>query len=101
MIPVKHIAPKILKIMAVNYCGCHIARRLGWAAPAYHEKEGGTPHPGVRKHSLQYDGRPDERFWLRVWTWNLGSLCGNGGDVCGELRRGMIDLCNQQVRWRR
>ena len=34
---------------------------------------------------LQYDGRPDERFGLRVGTWNLGSLSGKG-EVCEELR---------------
>ena len=62
--------------MAVNYCGHQLARRLGWAAPAYHKKEGAIPHPGACKFSLQYDGRPDGRFGVRVWTQNLGSLSG-------------------------
>ena len=39
MLPVKHLAQKILKIMAVNYCGRHLARRLGWAAPAYNKEK--------------------------------------------------------------
>ena len=47
MHPEKHQAPKILKIMAVNYCGCQLDRWLGWAAPAYHKNEGATPHPGA------------------------------------------------------
>ena len=53
MLPVKHLAPKILKIMAVNYCGRQQAKRLGWAAPAYSKKEGATPHHGACKFSLQ------------------------------------------------
>ena len=64
--------------MAVNYCGRQLARRLAWAAPAYHENEGTTPHPGACKFSLQYDLRPDGRLGLLDWTWNLGSLSGNG-----------------------
>ena len=73
--PVKHLAPKIL--MAVHYCGRQLARRIGWAAPAFHKKEGASTYPGVCKHSLQYDGRPDERFG----TWNSGSLGGKGGEM--------------------
>ena len=59
-------------------------------APAYHKKEDATPHPGALWRSLQYDGRPDGRFMVRVQTWNFGSLSGNGGEVCKELR--MIDV---------
>ena len=54
MLPIKHIASKILTV--VNYCGRQLARRLGWAAPAYHKKECATPHPGAWNNSLQYDG---------------------------------------------
>ena len=36
MLPVRRLAPKIVKVMAVYYCGCQLARRLEWAAPAYH-----------------------------------------------------------------
>ena len=46
--------------------------------PAYHRKEGATPHPGASKFSLQYDGRLEERVGVRVVTWNLGSLSGKG-----------------------
>ena len=59
--PVKYLAPKIL--MAVDYCGCQLAGRLGWAAPAYHKKEGATPHSGACKLSLQHDGRPMGAGW--------------------------------------
>ena len=53
MLPVKRLASKVF--MAVNYCGRQLARWLGWAAPAYHKKEGAAPHPGACRHSLQYD----------------------------------------------
>ena len=43
--------------------------------------------------SMQYDGRPDGRIGVRVGMWNLGSLSGNGGEVCEELRKRMIDVC--------
>ena len=79
MIPVRHLAPKILKIMAVNYCGCQLDGRLTWVAPAYHKNEGATPHPGACMFGLQYDGLPDERFELQVETWNFGNLYGNIG----------------------
>ena len=55
--------------------------RFGWAAPAYHKKEGAAPHPGVCKFSLLYDGRPDESFGVWVGTWNIGSLSGKGGGL--------------------
>ena len=71
-------------------------------ALAYHKMEGATPHPGVCKHSLQYDGRPDERIGVLVGTWNLGNLRGKLGEDCEELRKRMIDVCClQEVRWRR
>ena len=47
ILPEKHLAPKIPKIMAVNYCGRQLARRLGMATPAYHKKLGATSHPGA------------------------------------------------------
>ena len=47
MLPVKHLAPKILNIMAVNYCGRQLDCWLTWAAPVYHKKEGVVPHPGA------------------------------------------------------
>ena len=40
-------------------------------------------------------------FGVRVGTWNLGSLIGNGGTVCEELGKMMIDVCClQEMRWR-
>ena len=85
---------KILKIMAVNYCGLRQARRLGWAAPACHKNVGAILHHGVCKFSLQYDVRPDGRFGVRVGTWNSEW---KGRDVCEELRKRMIDVCCLQV----
>ena len=52
MLPVRHLAPTILKIMVVNYCGRQPARWLGWAAPAYHKTGCSTLHPGTHMHSL-------------------------------------------------
>ena len=87
--------------MTFNYCDNHLARMLGWSAPAYHKKDGATPHPGACKFSLQYDWRSDECFGVRFWVWNLGSLSGKGGEVCEELRKRMIDVCClPEVRWR-
>ena len=73
--PCRHLAPRILQILAVNYCACQLARRLGWVVPAYHEEGGATLHPGMWRSNLQYDGRPDG---VRVGTWNLGSPSGKG-----------------------
>ena len=96
MLPVKHLAPKI--IMAVNYYGRQLDSRF--LAPAYCKKEGATLHTEAHKCSLQYDGRPDGHFGMQVWTWNLGSLSGQKGEVCEELRNKMNDVCCLQVRWR-
>ena len=90
--PCKNQAAKILKIMAVNYCGRQVAQRLGRAAPAYHIREGVTPHSGACKLSLLYDKRPGERVGVRVWMRNLGSLSGKGGEACEELRKKMVDV---------
>ena len=74
---------------------------LGWAALAFHEKEGATPHPGACKHSFLYDGRPDWRFGVQVGMWNLGRLSQKGGKVCEELRKRMNHVCClQEVRWK-
>ena len=74
MLPVKHLAQKIIKIMAVNYCGRQLAQWLWRAAPAFHKKEGAAPHHVACKFSLQYDERPDVRFGM----WNVDSLSGKG-----------------------
>ena len=52
LLPMKHLTPRILKIMEDNYYWCQLARRLGWVVPACHKKDGATPHPGVCKFSL-------------------------------------------------
>ena len=50
--PLSGAAQKIPKIMAVNYSGHQLTRRLGCAAPAYHKNEGVTPQPGACKCGL-------------------------------------------------
>ena len=98
MLPVRHPAPKI--IMVVNDC-LHQLARMFWVAPAYHEKEGATPHPGACWHSLQYDKRTDGCFRVRVGMLNLCSLSGKGGEVCEELIKRMIYVCYlQEEKWR-
>ena len=100
MFPVEHLASKIL--IAVNYCGRQLARRLGWEAPAYHKKEGATLHPGACRYSLLCDRWPDWRFGLQVGTWKIGCLSGRGVEVCEELRKRMVDVCCLQevsLRW--
>ena len=70
-------------------------------APAYHKIEGVSLHSEVCAHSLQYDGKCDGRFVVRVWMCNLGCLSGKGGEVCEELGKRMIDVCCfQEEKWR-
>ena len=89
-------------MMVATKHGHQRAQRLGWAALACHKQEGATPDPGPRKHCLQNDGKPDERFGVRVGTWNIGSMSGRGTEVCEELRERRMDVCClQEVRWRR
>ena len=64
MLPVMHLAQGIL--MVINYCGCQISRKLGWAAHACHEKDGATPYSGLCRFNLQYDGRPYGRIVVRL-----------------------------------
>ena len=94
MLPVWHLAPKI---MAVNHCGRQLVRR--WAAPAYHDKEGATPHTVACTFSLQYEEKPGVHFGVRFVTWYLGSVSEDGGEVCEELTRRMIDVCVVCRRW--
>ena len=51
-----------------SYCGRRLARRFGWAAPAYHKKEDANPYPRACRFSLHCDLRPDERLMAQVWT---------------------------------
>ena len=83
---------KILMMAATKY-GHQPGQRLGWAALAYHKQEDANPDPGPRKHCLQNDGKPDERFGVRVGTWNIGSMSGRGTEVCEELRKRRMDVC--------
>ena len=75
--------------------------KVVWAALTYHKQEGAAPDPGPRKHCLQDDGKPDERFGVRMGTWNIGSMSGRGTEVCEELRKTRMDVCSlQEVGWR-
>ena len=89
MLPVKHLAPKT-NLMTEGYCGCQIAQRLGWVAPAYLKKV----QPPIWRGQ-----RPDWWPTVRVWTWNIGSLSETGED-CEELKKRMIDVHCLEVRWR-
>ena len=66
---------------------------------AYLIKEVAMPHPGAHKHSVQYDGKPDWRFGVRVGTWNMSRYSGMAREICEELRKRMIGVhCLQEVR---
>ena len=52
-------------LMVVDYYWCQLAQWLGLDVPDYRKKEGATPLLGMRKQSLQYDGRPD---WGEGWN---------------------------------
>ena len=78
-------------MMAATKHGHQPAQRPGWAALAYHKQEGAILDPGLCKHCLQNNGKPDERFGVRVGTWNIGS--GSGTEVCEELRKRRMDVC--------
>ena len=89
-------------MMATTKYGHQPAQRLGWAAPAYHKKDGANNHSGPRRHYLHYDGlKPDTRFGVRVGSLNVGSMRGKGVEICEELRKRRVDVCCvQEVRWR-
>ena len=70
-------------------------QRLGCTTLAYHKQEGAAPDPGLRKHCLQNGGKPDERFGVRVGTWNIGSMSGRGTELCEELRKRRMDICKK------
>ena len=88
-------------MMAATKHGLQPSQGLGWPALGYHKQEGATPQPGLRKHCFRNDGKPDERFGVRVGTWIIGSMSGRGTEVCEELRKRRLDLCClQEIRWR-
>ena len=64
------------------------------------QKKAAAPDPGLCKHSLQNDGKPDECLGERVGAWNVGSMNGKGVKVCEELRKRRIVMCCLQVMWR-
>ena len=42
-----------------------------------------------------------EKLEFRLGTWNIGSLCCRGVEVCETLRKRRVDVCCiQEVRWR-
>ena len=101
MLPVKTTCSNTIFMMETTKHGHQPARRLGWAAYAYHKQEGASPDPGPCKHCLQNDGKPDERFGVRLGPWYIGSMSGRATEVCEELRkRGMDVCCLQEVWWR-
>ena len=61
-----------------------LAKRFGWAAPAYHKKEGATTNPEVRKNYCRMtEGLKDV---LGCGLEHLGSLSGKGEKVSQELK---------------
>ena len=92
---------RFLVLMIAIKHGHQPAQMLGWAALACHKQKDAAPDPGLHKHCLQNEGRPDERLWVRAGTWNVGSMSGRGTEVCEELRKRRMDVCClQEVRWR-
>ena len=92
MLPVEHLAPKILKIMDVNDCGRHLPtierkvqpRMLVGASLACSMT--GSLMSGVMGVGRDVEYRGSE--WKK-------------GDVCEEYGKRMIDACSlQEVRWR-
>ena len=87
--------------MVATTHGHQPAQRLGWAAPAYLKKESANPHSGSCMSNTQNDGKPDRWLGVRLGSWNVGSICGRGTEVCEELRERKVDVCClQEVRWR-
>ena len=42
-----------------------------------------------------------QKFEVRFGSWNVGSFCGRGTEVCEQLRKREVDMCcPQEVRWR-
>ena len=38
---------------------------------------------------------------IRLGSWNVGSFCGRGVEVCEGLRKRKVDVCGlQEVRWK-
>ena len=42
-----------------------------------------------------------QKFEVRFGSWNVGSFCGRGTEVCDQLRTREVDMCYlQKIRWR-
>ena len=53
--------------------------------------------PGVKIHKEKVE----KKIGVRSGSWNVGSICGRGTEVCEELRKRKVDVCFlQEVRWR-
>ena len=71
------------------------------AVLAYLRNKGATPHHGLCRLSLQYEGGSKWSFGVHAGTWSMGSLRENGAEVSEEMRKRMTDVCGLHVRWRR
>ena len=73
--------------------GCQPARRLGWAARAYHKEDGEKTQSGPHRRCLLYDGvKPNGRFGVMLGTWNVGSLIVKGVEICEELTKRRVRM---------
>ena len=62
------------------------------------QKGAATPHPGMCRHSLQYDSWPGWFLGEQVGIMNKGSVNEKAGKVCDELRKRMVDVFSLQLR---
>ena len=43
----------------------------------------------------------EKQIGVRFGSWNVGSMCGRGTEVCEQLRKRKVDVCRlQEVRWK-
>ena len=53
--------------------------------------------PGLKIHKEKVE----KQIGQRLRSWNVGSICGRGTEVCEELKKRKVDVCClQEVRWR-
>ena len=57
---------------------------------------------GLRISGLKiHKEKVEKQIGVRFESWNVGSICGRGAEVCEELRKRKVDVCClQEVRWR-
>ena len=60
------------------------------------------PHPFLLAASLlRFCSKNQRHSSIRLGSWNVGSLCGRGVEVCEELRKMKVYSCgSQEVRWK-